>query len=189
MTKNQILFFIGFLILSTFKSHAQTKIKGVDVPATIDTEKGKLQLNGAGIRTKYIFDLYVGALYLKEKNKDPKSIINQDAPQAIRMYVISDKITNKKMEETIKEGFEKATKGNTAPYKAKIDQLMQAFKEEIHNKDVIDITYSPGAGVKLYKNGKLKTQVEGLDFKKLLFTIWLGDDPADEDLKDSMLGK
>lgn len=189
MTKNKTYFFLGILIVLSLKSQAQTKIKGVDVPATIDTEKGKLQLNGAGIRTKYIFDLYVGALYLKEKNKDPKSIINQDAPQAIRMYVISDKITNKKMEETIKEGFEKATNGNIGPYKSKIDQLMQAFKEEIHIKDVIDIIYLPGAGVKLYKNGKLKTQVEGLDFKKLLFTIWFGDDPADEDLKENMLGK
>ncbi|GAL82843.1 hypothetical protein MYP_69 [Sporocytophaga myxococcoides] len=189
MKKLQILFFIGILILTSFKSHAQTKIKGVDVPGTIETEKGKLLLNGAGIRTKYIFDLYVGALYLKEKTKDPKAVINQDSPQAIRMYIISDKITNKKMEETIKEGFEKATKGNTAPYKSKIDQLMVAFKEEIHNKDVIDIIYLPGSGVKLYKNGKLKTQVEGLDFKKLLFTIWLGDEPADEDLKNRMLGK
>jgi len=189
MKKLPISLFLGLLMALSFQSHSQVKIKGVEVPAIIDTEKGKLLLNGAGVRTKYIFDLYVGALYLKEKNKDPKAIINQDAPQVIRMYIISDKITNKRMEETIKEGFEKATKGNTAPYKVKIDQLLQAFKEEIHNKDVIDITYIPGSGVKLYKNGKLKTQVEGLEFKKLLFTIWLGDEPADGDLKASMLGK
>ena len=39
----------------------------------------------------------------------------------------------------------------------------------------------------VYKNGKEVGVVEGLDFKKALFAIWLGEDPADDDLKEAML--
>ena len=39
------------------------------------------------------------------------------------------------------------------------------------------------------KNGVKKGTIEGLDFKKALFGIWLGNKPADDDLKDGMLGK
>ena len=34
-----------------------------------------------------------------------------------------------------------------------------------------------------------KGTIEGLDFKKALFGIWLGNKPADDDLKAGMLGK
>ena len=53
---------------------------------------------------------------------------------------------------------------------------------------MFDITYQPGKGVVAYKNGKEKGTIEGMDFKKALFGIWLSNDPADDDLKEAMLG-
>ena len=44
-------------------------------------------------------------------------------------------------------------------------------------------------GVVVYKNGVKKGSIDGQDFKKALFGIWLCDKPADKDLKDEMLGK
>lgn len=41
----------------------------------------------------------------------------------------------------------------------------------------------------VYKNGTKKGSIDGLDFKKALFGIWLCNKPADEDLKEGMLGK
>ena len=41
----------------------------------------------------------------------------------------------------------------------------------------------------MYKNGNKKGSIAGLEFKKALFGIWLGDKPADDDLKTGMLGK
>jgi len=51
------------------------------------------------------------------------------------------------------------------------------------------MAYVPGQGVQVSKNGELKTLVPGLAFKEALFGIWLGKEPADDDLKDDMLGK
>ena len=44
-------------------------------------------------------------------------------------------------------------------------------------------------GVIVNKNGKLLTTIRGLEFKKALFGIWLGEKPADKNLKKGMLGK
>ena len=44
-------------------------------------------------------------------------------------------------------------------------------------------------GVVVYKNGSKKGSIDGHDFKRALFGIWLGDKPADDDLKAGMLGK
>jgi hypothetical protein len=38
-------------------------------------------------------------------------------------------------------------------------------------------------------NGTYKGLVEGLEFKKALFSIWLGSTPVDKKLKSKMLGK
>jgi hypothetical protein len=53
---------------------------------------------------------------------------------------------------------------------------------------MFDITYQE-AGVVVYKNKKELGTIQGLNFKKALFGIWLGKDPADSKLKKAMLGK
>ena len=49
--------------------------------------------------------------------------------------------------------------------------------------------YVPGKGVAVTINGKFKGLVEGLEFKKRLYAIWLGDKPASAKLKKGMLGR
>jgi len=93
------------------------------------------------------------------------------------------------MEDATNEGFQNSTNGNTAPYKEKIDTFIAVFKDNIKIGDVYDMVYIPGEGTKVYKNKELKSTVKGLDFKKVLFGIWLGNKPADKGLKDLMLGK
>jgi len=47
----------------------------------------------------------------------------------------------------------------------------------------------PGKGVEIYKNGQMISTIQGLEFKKALFGIWLCNKPAQESLKEAMLGK
>ncbi len=93
------------------------------------------------------------------------------------------------MKEATTEGFKNSTNGNTAPYQDKIDMFISVFKDNIKINDVYDLIYIPAEGTKVYKNKELKMTVKGLDFKKVLFGIWLGNKPADKGLKDLMLGK
>ena len=61
--------------------------------------------------------------------------------------------------------------------------------EDFVPADVYDFVYVPGKGVEIYKNGQMASTIQGLEFKKALFGIWLCNKPAQESLKEEMLGK
>lgn len=55
-------------LISSFSLTAQKKISGIEIPVKVNFNETNLELNGAGVRTKYMMDMYVGALYLTAKN-------------------------------------------------------------------------------------------------------------------------
>ncbi|MFQ5335849.1 MAG: chalcone isomerase family protein [Flavobacteriales bacterium] len=169
---------------------AQMKIGDVTLPNTLKVDNTTLLLNGGGIREKFWMDMYVGGLYLKEKSGNAAAITKADSPMAIRLHIVSGLISSSRMTDAVEEGFEKSTGGKTEPLRKRIDAFKAVFdKEPISVNDVYDIAYLPGTGVKIFKNKKEQALIKGLDFKQALWGIWLCDDPADEDLKEGMLGK
>ena len=114
------LLFVSALSLPLFAS-SQTIIGGVSLPAKIESESGALSLNGGGIREKLWIDLYVGGLYLHNKNSNANDIINADKAMSIYIEIVSTLITSEKMIAAVDEGFIKSTKGNTAPFEKEIN--------------------------------------------------------------------
>ena len=114
-------------------------------------------------------------------------IINGDETQAIHIKIVSNKVTREKFNETVKEGFAKVTEGKAT--ESEITKFTGFFSAPIKDGDDIQIIYKPGKGTAVMINGTYKGLVEGLDFKKALFSIWLGSKPADAGLKNEMLGK
>jgi hypothetical protein len=186
--RKQVITFL-MLIATTFTVNAQKTVSGVKVDEKLSLEGQALVLNGAGTREKMWMDLYVGSLYLPKKSSSAKDIMDSKDAAAIKLNIISGMITSDKMISAINEGFENSTGKKTAPLKAKIDKFKGFFKEEIKKGDVFTIINVPNEGVVVYKNGVKKGAIEGHDFKKALFGIWLCDKPADADLKSGMLGK
>ena len=165
------------------------KVADVEIPDTLTAEGTQLNLNGAGVRTKWFMDIYVGGLYLAQPSHDAANIVKADEPMAIKLHMVSGMVTSDKMKSSTMEGFENATGGNMAPIKPQIDKFISVFDEEIKQGDEFDLVYVPSKGVEIFKNGDLKDTVDGgMEFKKALFGIWLSDKPAQENLKKSMLG-
>ena len=183
------LMFIVFALCSINFVSAQVTIGDATLPNTLTFEDHTLTLNGAGMREKFWIDLYAAGLYLKSKSSDDSKILAANEPMAIKLHIVSDRVSSEKMIDAMKEGFENSTNGNTAPIASEIEKVIGLMKEDIKSGDVFDIIHVPGKGVVLVKNGQRKGQIKGMDFKKALFGIWLAKDPADEDLKESMLGK
>lgn len=145
-----------------------------------------IEYNGSGLRTKYFFKLYVAALYLPKKTDNAQAIIDQNETSAVRLKLLSNKVTRDKFVETVREGFATSTEGKATP--AEIDQLMKLFNTEFKEGDDILLAYKPESGVEVYMNGKHLGGVKGLEFKKALWGIWLGKKPADSSVKSGMLG-
>ncbi len=158
------------------------------MPNMLEREGDTLVLNGAGMRTKFFLKMYLAGLYVQEKKGNATSIIEADAPMLIRLEIVSDLITEKKMSEATEEGFQKSTKGQMSTIRTRVDEFIGVFRAGIEKGDIFDMLYQPGTGVKVSQNGQLRTTIQGLDFKKALFGIWLSEDPVQEDLKSSLLG-
>jgi len=47
--------------------------------------------------------------------------------------------------------------------------------------------YAEAATTQVQINGELKGSIAGADFNRALLKVWLGDEPADTDLKQAML--
>lgn len=185
--KNILLLFV--CLTFTQFTQAQTEVSGVKFAEKESFAQQELVLNGVGVREKLWIDLYAGALYLDKKSDNAEKIINADKPMAVRLHIVSRLISSKKMIKAVEEGFENSTHENTEPLKDRIQQFIAFFENKIKTDDVFDIVYKPGTGVVSFKNGEKKGTIEGLDFKKALFGIWLSNRPADDDLKEAMLGK
>ncbi len=182
-------FISGLLIMliSLTASAQKRTIAGVQFPATVKIGSSTTIYNGGGLREKYTLDLYAGALYLKRPSKSASKIIMDDAPMAIRIVIVSTKVTRDKFNTAVKEGFENSNTGKAT--KEDISSFMTFYSDEFKINDLLIISYQPGKGVSFSKNGKQRGIIKGLDFKQSLFGIWLGDKPADSSLKEDMLGK
>lgn len=163
-------------------------IGGVTLEDQMNISGAPASLNGAGIRNKFFVDLYAAGLYLANSSSNANEIMTADQNMAIRLHIISKMITSKRMEGAVREGFENSLKGNTSSLEKQIESFIAVFQEEIKLDDVYDMVYEKGKGTHIYKNGTLASTIPGMEFKTALFGIWLGDKPAQEKLKESMLG-
>ena len=106
------------LCMTSMASAQGRKIAGITFPPELKTKTGSLYFNGCGLREKYTLDLYVAGLYLNKPTMDAKKVINADAAQAIKIVIVSSKVTRDKFNESVKDGF-----ANAAPYSAAPAQI------------------------------------------------------------------
>jgi hypothetical protein len=176
------------LMLAVPSSAVEIAKQTIPDQATIDGIDQPLVLNGAGIRYKFVFKIYIGALYLSEKNQDPAAIIASEGPKRILMYFLYDKVQKKDMDKAWKEGFEdNLDKQMLAKLGQRMDDFSALFTDAVEG-DTIWIDNIPGSGTRVTINGTEKGVIPGDDFYPALIQIWIGKDPITTALKKQMLG-
>jgi len=165
-------------------------IKDVNIPDTI-TQDGSgltLKLNGAGIRSKFIFSIYIGALYLPVTKHSATAILQDDVNNRVMMYCLYHEIDKEKLTDAWDEGFTaNLNKQQLAKLKNRINEFNGLFPA-LKQGDIVLLDYIPGKGTSITYNGKLLGNIDGEDFNQALLRIWLGKHPADDSLKTDMLG-
>lgn len=165
------------------------EIVGIELPETMQltTEAAPLVLNGAGIRKKLFFKIYVAGLYLPQHQTRPEVILGLPGPKRLRMHFLYKQVERDKLVAGWQEGFEKnltvSELQKVAPRLAKFNQLFRTMR----HGEVIDLDYLPKEGTLVRFNGELQGPIEGADFYAALLRVWLGENPADPDLKTALL--
>ena len=181
-------FLITMMIAFSYTMDAQTKeIEDVSFATAMSINYQNTVLNGGGLREKYGFlDLYVGALYVQANTNDANKVIMADEEMGIRIVIVSSMVTRERFIEALEDGFKNTTAGKSSPQD--VANFKKYLSDEFVEGDEILLNYHAGDAVYLYKNGKERGKFSGLPFKQALFGIWLGGNPADDSLKEDMLG-
>jgi hypothetical protein len=167
------------------------EVAGVKLADSIHLGSRDLVLNGAGLRTKLFFKIYVSALYLGEKTHVAEVALNQSGEKRIALHVLREL-----SDEQLLDAFNKVMAANHTP--AEMQALEPQLKEltaifhaigTIKEGDVVNLDYLPDSGTQINVNGVLRGNIAGEAFNRALFKIWLGDKPAQPDLKQKMLGE
>ena len=163
------------------------EVAGVSLPETTTVDGKTLKLNGMGLRKKMVFKVYVAGLYLETPSKDAASVISSDQVKRMQLSVLRS-LSSHQVSEAIEEGFEKNSKANMAALKARLEKLGTMIPN-VEKGDQILLTYVPGKGTEVSAKNVEKGVIEGKDFADALFSVWLGANPVQEDLKEALLGK
>jgi Chalcone isomerase-like len=161
------------------------EVAGVRIPDMATVEGKTLKLNGMGLRKKVVFKVYVAGLYLEQPSKDPRAIVSSDQIKSIRLSILRS-LQAGKITEAITEGFEKNSKADMPALKARLERFNAMFPD-VKEGDEIVMTYVPGKGTIVTAKGVEKGVIEGKDFADALFSVWLGPNPVQEDLKKALL--
>lgn len=184
------LMFLLFFLSLPISIQAKT-IAGINIPNTVShsEQSTKLLLNGVGIRTKFVFDIYIGSLYLEKKQTSTSAVYSSPGEKRISMHFLYDKIEKEKLVSGWNEGFENNnSKKELEKFNKQIYQFNSYF-DDVKKGDVVNINFIPTTGTRVIINDNSKGLIEGDDFFVILLKIWLGEEPADEELKEAMLGE
>ena len=163
--------------------------KDVNVPESVmlDGTNTNISLNGVGMRTKFFFDIYIGAMYLESAAKTRDDVLSQKGPKRIFMHFLYDEVAVEKLVAGWNEGFEENLSEQQLAGLASRIQEFNAMFNTAHAGDEVLLDYLPGLGTRVTIKGKIKGVIVGEDFNHALLNIWLGDQPADDGLKEAML--
>lgn len=167
------------------------ELEGVKFEPTVQVGGQALQLNGAGIRTRAIFKVYVAGLYVPQKSTDANALLAQKGPRRVAIHMLRN-VDADTFATSLADGLKaNHSEQQLAAFKAQSDALTATLKAigEAKKGDAIFFEFTPEAGTRIVVNGQPRgNPITGEDFFTAVLRIWLGNRPADADLKKGMLG-
>ncbi len=178
------------LLLSAAASAVEVSGVTVAERTRIGSSGTNLVLNGAGVRTRLIFRIYVAALYLPAKITSGEEILRDDQPRRLLLLMLRD-LTAKEMSTSMTEALnETLTPAERAPLESRVQQfnaILEALRD-VRQGTQIAIDYVPQLGTSVLVDGKEKGRIPGADFNQALLRMWIGARPRDVELRTALLG-
>jgi hypothetical protein len=167
---------------------AAGELAGVRLPDTTRAGDHDLVLNGMALRSKAVFKVYVGGLYLPAKQTDWKQVLASDTPRHMVMHWL--RTVDAK---TIGEGWSECLSANSPNASAEVKKnfdTLRSWMAEAREGDQFTFTYLPGTGTQVSVAGKPKGALGGKPFADALFACWIGEHPGPgEDFRAGLMGQ
>lgn len=166
-------------------------VEGVRFDPTIEIHGSRLQLNGAGLRQRFMVGVYAAGLYLPERTTDPEQIVKLRGAKRVSLRFLRDIDA-----EYFLSALHGGLKANHSPeqlmgWQRQLDSLSATIRTiaVARRGDTVTIDFNPAEGIRVTVNGATRGPViVGEDFYSAVLRIWIGGRPADEELKRGILG-
>jgi hypothetical protein len=182
----RVLFPFLLLCLIPVSWAAAAEIEGIQFGDHYRTANLVLPLHGVGtLRYMKIVKVYVAALYLGD-GVSSEAVLS-DTPKRLVIHYFrgikaEDFVRSTDaliMKNVGSEAFERL--------RPRISRLNGLY-EDVHRGDRYSLTYIPGTGTELTRNGISKGVIKGADLAEAVFSMWFGASPLNASLKDALLG-
>jgi hypothetical protein len=164
------------------------KKAGVDMPETTQLAGKQLHLNGMGLReaTWLKVNVYVAGLYVERVSSDAETLVTSKQAKLLVLRFVRD-VDRKDIVKAWREGFRNNATVDQRTIQRRID-ILDSWMGSFAKGDTLTFAYVPGEGVHVDVNQRRRGTLQGDDFARAVFSIWLGPKPPNAGLKRGLLG-
>ena len=181
---------IAFGLFALSLAAPAAEVDGVRLDDKTRVESRELVLNGAGLRKRFFFKVYVMGLYLPEKKTDAAGAIQLSGPKRAAIHMLRN-VGAGQFTEALVEGLRaNLSEADFQKLEPRVKQLSDTMAQVGEAKKGMSIALDwTGSETRLLVDGKAAGQpIPGEDFYRALLRIWLGEHPVQDDLKRALLG-
>lgn len=163
-----------------------------DVTLAPSTQVGghDLQLNGAGVSTRMLFKVYAMGLYLPGRQRIAAEVLAAEGPRRMTIVPLRD-ISGEQFSDAVMQDLSPERFGRPHVL-AQLVRLAKAIAEQpqgLRKGDVLTLDWVPDTGLVVALNRRpLTAPMRDIAVYQALLALWLGDNPADPQLKSRLLG-
>ena len=177
--------FISFPVMSAEK---------VDFASDIALNNGsKVPFRNYAVFAPVSFSIYAVGFFVQGAETDNMKLKDADRPMAIQLVSLYRKLKMKTLMDELRRGFRYGMDHDKEFIKTiqlRIDRfvgLLENSGQQPKKYSRITFLYVPGEGTHIGFNDTFLGTIEGHDFKRALFGIWLNNNCANDELRDKMI--
>jgi len=162
--------------------------EGVDLPNAVRVDGQRLLLNGMGVREATVFNVnvYVAGLYTEARSRSANDLLEMSTRKRLVLHFVRE-VERGDISEAFTTGFRQSAGSNFSGMRASLNRL-NGWMGDMEEGDSMSFTYVPGTGLQVRVKGRTRGTIEGDDFARAFFGIWLGQRPPNSSLKRGLLG-
>ena len=169
------------------------ELEGVQLEDRVQVDGQALELNGIALRTRVFFKVYVAGLYLPQKVTSAQTAIESPGAKRIVLVMLRD-ASAEQFCDSVQAGIDANHNDEELErLKPRVEALFTKIRAigEARKGMRIVLDYSSTArATTLYVDGAPQGDaIEDREFFRALLRIWLGERPAQADLKRLLLGQ
>jgi hypothetical protein len=181
----------GILALALAAPAFAIEAGGIKFDDSIRLETQNLVANGAGVRSRFVFDVYAIALYLPTKLGSYDAIKGNNGAKRIAIHTLRD-LSAQQFVDALSTGMQaNSSEAELTALKPAMQQFADTLLsiKEVRKGTPISIDYAPQSGTRISVGGQPRGKdIAGEPLYDALLKIWLGDKPVQGDLKNKLLG-